>query len=200
MTIPLQYDTAHQRSLPGGPKKPLVTLQFLAVISLPVILVIALQRITIEQPLTRGDPAPDLIVRVLSGESKPLTDLYGQPLAILFFSVDCPNCKKELRYVEELRETFSGRINFFLITMSDRARTKSLLDSLGITIPVAVDEDGMARKAFGAITVPALFLINPQGTVHTSSLGERSPRTRREQLESFLQETAGPNQPASLLQ
>ncbi len=199
MTTPRQYNAARQENFLKGLKKPLATLRFLAIIVFPVILVITLQRITIEQPLKKGDPAPDLIVQALNGEAISLTNLYGQRLVIMFFSVDCPHCKKELRYVEGLRDTFNGRVNFLLISVSDQAKTKSSLDSLGITVPAAIDEDGKARTAFGAFTVPALFLINPQGAVHTSSLGERSPEVRREQLESFLQATAGPNPSAGLL-
>ena len=197
-TLP-QLDTTPRRNRVNIPEKTLAKLRFLSAIFFSAILLIALQRITIEQPLKRGDQAPDLTFEDLNGEEIALTHLYGQRLAVWFFSVDCPLCKKELRYVERLQATYDGRVEFLLITMSERKRTRSFLDSLGITIPTAVDENGRARTAFGAFTVPALFLINPQGTVYSSSLGERSPDVRGEQLKSFLRATAGPDPSAGLL-
>ncbi|HCA78504.1 MAG TPA: hypothetical protein DEP53_02090 [Bacteroidetes bacterium] len=190
MTTPLQHSTAVQKNPDQATKKPLETLRILAIIAFPVILAVVMQRISIEQPLKAGDAAPDLFLQSLNGESFSLRELYSRRLAVLFFSVDCPHCRTELKDVETLRATFRESVQLLLITTSERVRTKSLLDSLGISAPVAIDEKGRAQSAFGVVMLPATFLINAHGIIHASSFGERSLDVRREQLESFLLATA----------
>ena len=172
------------------PGKPLEALRALAVVALPVILAVALQRISIEQPLKAGDAAPNLVLQDMNGGTISLPALYSRRLAVLFFSADCPHCRTELENADKLRQILGGRIQFLLITTSDRAKVKSLVDSLGIRITVAIDDKGRAQSAFGVFTVPAWYLINTRGAVHTSSFGERALDARREQLESFLRASA----------
>lgn len=88
--------------------------------------------------------------------------------------------------IEQLREMFGGRARFLLVTRSDSAKTIALLDSLGVSTATAIDEGGRAQTAFGAFTVPALFLIDPKGIIHAGLFGERSLDVRREQMELFL--------------
>lgn len=153
-------------------------------------LAVALQRISIEQPLKAGDVAPDIILQSLNGESISLPGLYSQRLAVMFFSTDCPHCRTELKNVERLREIFSGSVQLLLITTSERVKVKSLLDSLGISVRVAIDDKGKAQSAFGVFKVPAWYFVDTLGMVHASSFGQHSLDVRREQLESFLQATA----------
>jgi len=190
VTKPPQYGISHQDKVRDGPRKLLPALQFLAVIIFPVFLVVALQRISIKQPLQAGDRAPDLILRDLSGRPVNLANLYRQRSAILFFSPDCSHCDAELRNVERLRAACSDGIAFLLVTRGDRAKTRSLLDSLGVGIPTAVDAEGVANEAFGVFTAPAWFLIDSHGIVRAGLFGERPLDKRKEQLESFLRATA----------
>lgn len=190
MTKSLHHSATHQEH-PGKPRRKLVaTLQFLAVTLIPVALVVALQRISIEQPLKAGEPAPNFTLKTLSGDTVSLASLYHERAAIFFFSADCPHCKKDLMNIEQLREVFGGRVQFLLVTRSDPAKTIALLDSLGVSTATAIDEGGRAQTAFGAFTVPAIFLINPGGIIHAGLFGERSLDVRREQLESLLEATA----------
>jgi peroxiredoxin len=190
LTAPLLHSKAHQKNPGQEPRKTLETLRILAVVAFPVILAVALQRISVEQPLKAGDTAPDILLQSLNSESISLPKLYSQRLAVLFFSAECSHCKQEIKNMERLRETFNGSVQLLLITTSNRAKTKLLMASLGIRVPVAIDEQGKAQSAFGVFTVPALFLIDTRGTIHAGSFGERSLDVRREQLESFLHATA----------
>jgi peroxiredoxin len=190
LALPFEHKTADQDRPHKGLKKSLpARLRFIAAISLPALLVIALQRISIEQPLKEGDLAPDPVLRGLHGDTVSLKQLYMHRLAVLFFSEDCPHCRRELQNMETLRETFGGGIQFLLITSGERMKTKSLLDSLGVDINVVFDQNGRARTAFGAFRIPALFLIDEKGIIHLTSFGERPLGVRREQLESLLQAT-----------
>jgi peroxiredoxin len=155
-----------------------------------VILVVALQRISIKQPLKPGDQAPVLTLKKLSAGAVSLADLYHEPLAVLFFSANCPHCKTELRNIERLRNAFNGIVQFLLVSRSDEAATGALMDSLGMVIPVAIDEVGRACEKFGVFKVPALFLIDKNGIIQLTSFGEHSLDVRKEQLESFLQALA----------
>ena len=190
MTTPIQHRTTRRDNPGQEPRKRFETLRILAVVTFPVILAVVIQRVSIEQPLRPGDAAPELFLQSLTGESISLPQLYSQRLAVLFFSVDCSHCRRELGNIKSLREIFNGSIQFLLITTTDGARTKSLLDSLGINIPIVVDDRRNTQSAFGVFTVPALFLIRSNGIVHASSFGERPLNARREQLESFLQASA----------
>lgn len=187
MKAPPQCGPAVEPQLSRETKKPLAALKLVAAVSVPVVLLIALQRISIEQPLKAGDSAPALVLQDPGAIPIYLSDLYSQRSAVLFFSADCPHCKQELKNFQKLWEALGGHLKFLLITMSDRVRTKSLLDSLGISVPVAIDREGRAQRSFGAFPVPALFLINAGGIIHMTSFGERSLGVRKEQLETFLQ-------------
>jgi peroxiredoxin len=189
LTTPLRHSAHHEENTDRRRNKPHATLQFLAAILLPVILVVALQRISIEQPLQAGDQAPELSLKDLSGKPVSLTNPHRQCSAILFFSPDCPHCKTELKNVEQLRAIFSS-IEFLLVSRGDRAKTRTLLDSLSVKVTAAIDAEGVAHNAFGVFTGPAWFLMDSYGIVHASLFGERSLDARKEQLESFLRGTA----------
>lgn len=187
LTMPHLHSTTNRQD---SEEKPAKSLQLLAVIMFAVILVVALQRISIQQPLKPGDQAPVLTLKKLPVGAVSLADFYHKPLAVLFFSANCPHCKTELRNIERLRNTFNGIVQFLLVSRSDQASTGALMDSLGMVIPVAIDEVGRASEKFGVFKVPALFLIDKNGIIQLTSFGEHSLDARKEQLESFLEALA----------
>jgi peroxiredoxin len=186
LTKPLRICAIHRED-PVKPRKPLLeALRSAAAVLIPVISFVALQRITVEQPLRPGDRAPALTLRTASSGTTSLASPYTQRLAILFFSADCSRCRGELENLQRLQLLFAGRIEFLLITRSDRERTIALLDSLKVGITVGFDENSSAHAAFGVFKVPALFLVNSNGIVQLSSFGEHSLAIRKDQLESLL--------------
>ena len=186
MTESLHHNETHREisSKPSG--TPASTARILAALFIPVILVVVLQRISIEQPLKPGDQVPDLTLKTRPRGAVSLLNPDRQILTILFFSRDCSRCREELKNIEQLQRIFSEKVQFLLITRGDSARASALLDSLGIGVPVAFDGEGSVHKAFGVFKVPALFLINAQGIIQLSSFSEQAFTVRKNQLESLL--------------
>jgi len=161
-------------------------MKLFAIILLPALLLVLLQKVSIQQPLRAGDAVPEQILNTTLPGNHTLRDFCSPGAVVIFFSAGCWRCTGELTNMKELQRALGSRIQFLLITSSNRLVAQLMIDSLGVGIPVVTDEDGSLRRAFGAYTVPAIFLVDRTGTVWQTSFSERPLEVRKRQLEEFV--------------
>ena len=108
-----------------------------------------------------------------SGDSAPtLADRGVCPPALLaFFKTDCPACHLALRYLDGLYRQVSGRAPVVAVSQDAAEPTTDLMRSLGLEIPICFDEGLRTSSLYGLQAVPALFLLDQQGTIAASSQG-----------------------------
>lgn len=131
--------------------------------------------------LKPGDEAPRFALRTLDGNYELLTKWSGvqlsrpasQPIrhvvVVSFFATWCKPCMKELPHLENLYQKYKDKnIKFFLVDITEATRNVyenspkagPFLIEKGITVPVLQDVYGMAKKNYGVITLPRLYMID----------------------------------------
>ncbi len=120
-----------------------------------------------------GSAAPDLgVVRINGGGVLRLDDLDGQVVVLDFWATWCGPCKKALPMYDSLSRAFEGQpITFLLASVDDgMGPIEEYWGDRDMPVEVGlVQEDGAAR--FGVSGIPAMFIIDKDGTVIGHSLG-----------------------------
>ncbi|MGB6941940.1 MAG: TlpA disulfide reductase family protein [Bryobacteraceae bacterium] len=114
-----------------------------------------------------GAKAPAFRLTSLDGSARTLEDiLSGGPALLAFFKISCPVCQLTAPYLERL--SANQAIQVIGISQDDANATRGFLDRFGVTFPTLLDrssEDYPASNAFGITSVPALFLLERDGTI-----------------------------------
>tara|TARA_Y100001935_G_scaffold70558_1_gene58975 strand:- start:651 stop:1298 length:648 start_codon:yes stop_codon:yes gene_type:complete len=113
---------------------------------------------------------------------KPMTQPDRHVVVLSFFATWCKPCMKELPHLQNLYEKYKGeKIKFFMIDITEATRTvKGLEDSpkagpflaqKGITMPILNDSRGVAKKRYGAKTLPRLYVVDKYRTIRLAKKG-----------------------------
>ena len=129
---------------------------------------------------TKGLPAPE----ISSGQwinSEPLTlkSLHGRVVLIEFWTFACYNCRNTLpslkKWDAQYRDkglTIIGVHTPELDFERDIDQLRREVAGLGINYPVVTDQDYSTWKAYGVEAWPTLFLLDKQGRVRWTHVGE----------------------------
>lgn len=172
--------------------KFVASLKLGAALLVPMFFILALQRISRDEAPGPGDPIPALTLQGLDGDPLSLVDPAKRTTALLFFSPDCPHCRRELENLDRLAATFRSEIVFLAISTDNAQKTQEFIDSIKIKVPAAADPRGTAHRAFGVFQLPTLFLVNGEGFVEQVFRGEESLETRIRQLSNIALRAASP--------
>ena len=113
---------------------------------------------------------------------KPKTQPDRHVVVLSFFATWCKPCMKELPHLETLYQKYSDeKIKFFLIDITEATRTVKgwedspkagpFLDAKGITMPILYDSRGVAKKRYGAKSLPRLYIIDKYRTIQLAKKG-----------------------------
>ena len=113
---------------------------------------------------------------------KPMTQPERHVVVLSFFATWCKPCMKELPHLQNLYEKYEGeKIKFFMIDITEATRTvRGLEDSpkagpflaeKGITMPILNDSRGVAKKRYGAKTLPRLYVVDKYRTIRLAKKG-----------------------------
>jgi thiol-disulfide isomerase/thioredoxin len=113
--------------------------------------------------------------------SEPLSvrKLRGKPFMVEFWTFGCINCKRSIPWVKSLKERFSAD-HFAVIGVhtpefdheKSRGAVEKAVERLGITHPVMLDNDFIYWKDMGNRYWPAYYIVDSNGQVVASFVGE----------------------------
>jgi thiol-disulfide isomerase/thioredoxin len=127
--------------------------------------------------------APAFAFQAVSEGAVPTTATPGKILVIDFFGTWCPPCIAELPEIALVRAGLQDRhdIEFVVVATNSGGDTPDRLRSFGrlrhITLPLAFDQGGKARAAFGLRGFPGLVVIDRTGRVRLTRVGYNSSET-----------------------
>jgi peroxiredoxin len=135
-----------------------------------------------------GMPAPRFALPGLDGKQQSLEDaLKKGPVLAAFFKVGCPVCQFTFPFLERIHESYGdAKASFWGVSQDDARDTTEFMHEFGVKFPALIDAAGYkVTKQYGLTNVPSVFLIRPDGTVQTASIG-----FSKKDLESIAAEIA----------
>lgn len=146
-------------------------------------------------------PMPSLSGAVEWLNSPALTSesLRGKVVLVDFWTYDCINCQHTLPYVKDWAQKYekdglvvigvhTPEYGFERITSNVRDEVKKL----GITYPVAIDNNYAIWRNFDNQYWPAHYLIDAKGQVRFTHFGEGRYETQEKMIQQLLQEAKAP--------
>jgi peroxiredoxin len=129
-----------------------------------------------DRPDWVGRPMPALTLNQLSGHPVNLAGLRGKPLLLDFWASYCAPCRRATIHAQSLQKQYSSSHLTVLTVTQDTAADARLWTSYNhIDLPVLLDPDGVAYKAFDVTGVPVAILIAADGKIAHYWIGFPDP-------------------------
>jgi cytochrome c biogenesis protein CcdA/thiol-disulfide isomerase/thioredoxin len=140
--------------------------------------------------------------------SAPLTadGLRGHVVVIDFWTYSCINCLRALPYVKAWYEKYRDK-GLVVIGIhapefafeKDLSNVRREVRALGVTYPVAVDNDYRLWRAFGNEYWPAHYFVDASGNIRHTHFGEGEYDASERVIQQLLAEAGGGNMPTDLV-
>jgi thiol-disulfide isomerase/thioredoxin len=138
--------------------------------------------------------APELISDTwLNSSPLQLADLRGKVVLVEFWTFDCYNCRNVLPALQtwQARYADEGLVIIGVHTPEFRYEyeidnVKAAVANLGVTLPVAIDNEKVNWRAYENHYWPAMYLIDKAGQIRYIKIGEGQYETTAEVIEALL--------------
>jgi len=120
--------------------------------------------------------AKDFKVSALDGSTLRLADLRGKVVFLNLWATWCPPCKEEMPAMEKLWQRYKERGLVVIALSMDSGGAKAVkpfIEHAKFTYPVGLDPKMEVAQLYGARAVPATFIIDRRGNLHSIALGPR---------------------------
>ncbi|WP_353193559.1 TlpA disulfide reductase family protein [Pandoraea pnomenusa] len=117
---------------------------------------------------------PAFTLPALDGKPHALSEWRGRVVILNFWATWCPPCREEIPAMGAVARQYRER-GLALVAISYKeplATVKPFVDKLPIDGTVLLDTDGAVYKRFGAIGLPATYLIDRAGNARFWRMGE----------------------------
>ena len=151
----------------------MATIGLMALLTIPVFLLVVLQRSVKSRTLGSGDSIPVVALGAVEPGDALLAGITGRRAAILFFNADCPHCQREIPIFNEVARRFVSDVEFAAIALGDRKKTQTFIQTTDVGARVLIDEKGTVGRLFGVSEVPALFLVENDQKIAWVGVGEQ---------------------------
>jgi thiol-disulfide isomerase/thioredoxin len=135
-------------------------------------------------------PAPDFVLRSLSGANVRLSEHLGEVIIINFWATWCGPCRQEMPLLDELYGKYQ-RAGLTLLSINlddDKDRAVEMAKTLAVSYPVLLDERKEVSRSYQVGSMPSTVLIDREGVVRYVSEGYKPGYEKRytEQLRELL--------------
>lgn len=141
-------------------------------------------------PVTVNFPAPLLELSDLNGKAVSLADYRGQYVLVNNWATWCPPCKAEMPVLQAYYDDHRHQ-NFTLIAIESGEPVDIVTEFVkvnGLRFTVWPDPDEKVYQAFRNISLPASWLIDPQGQVRLTWTGAINRSTLEKYITPILEE------------
>jgi thiol-disulfide isomerase/thioredoxin len=121
--------------------------------------------------------------------------LRGKVVLVNFWTYSCINCLRMLPHVREWAEKYKDRGLVVIGVQTpefafekDVANVSKALTSLGVSYPVAIDNDFKIWRAFDNVAWPALYFIGADGRIRRHDFGEGGYAESEQFIQQLLSE------------
>ena len=115
-------------------------------------------------------PAPDFTFYHLDGSEAKLSDYFGKPMVLNFWSSNCGPCRSEMPDFQRAYEELGDAVNFVMVNVTDGYwdtvdSASSYVAEEGFTFPVFYDTDNHAAYTYGITGLPTTFFLSAEGNL-----------------------------------
>jgi thiol-disulfide isomerase/thioredoxin len=123
-------------------------------------------------------PAPRFRIKDLSGRTLDLDQLrQGGPVLLDFWATWCKPCHAAVPTLEAWHKQYGAQgltvIGISVDGPRNYTKVRPFASRMGITYPVAIDQDGRLQQLYQVIAMPTAILVAPNGTIATVRVGYR---------------------------
>lgn len=121
-----------------------------------------------------GGATPPLALRDLEGRAHRLEDYRGKVVLVNFWATWCDPCRAEMPAMNKLRASLAGR-PFAVLAVNlaeSESRVRRFMEQVPLDFTVLLDRDSGAAKAWKARVLPVSFVLDAEGRIRHSALGE----------------------------
>lgn len=152
------------------------------------------QTTTEEAPVaeaTDSDVAPEFELPTLAGETFRFADTAGNVRLVDFWATWCAPCREEIPMLQGLHDEL-GPQGFSLIAISDENAEdlRGFVEEKQVSYVNLVDEGGLIGDRYDVPGLPTAYLIDRDGKIVETFLGEKPARILRKRIEALLAEPA----------
>ena len=124
-------------------------------------------------------PAPDFTFYHLDGSEAKLSDYFGKPMVLNFWSSNCGPCRSEMPDFQRAYEALGGEVNFVMVNVTDGywdtlESASTYVTEEGFTFPVFYDTDNHAAYTYGITGLPTTFFLSAEGNLVAGRSGAMS--------------------------
>jgi thiol-disulfide isomerase/thioredoxin len=122
----------------------------------------------------REASTPALALKDLAGRPHALADYRGQVLLVNFWATWCEPCRHEMPSIQRLRDRLGDKRFAVLLVNVDEpeARVRRYVDEVRLDLPIVLDPGKRVTSRWGVKTLPATFLLGPDGRVRYRLIGD----------------------------
>ena len=132
--------------------------------------------------------APPFTLPDLAGGEVSLAELRGRPVVLDFWATWCAPCERQVPVLNAFHDKYGDRIPVLGIAVDANGASSvaPFVQEHELRYRVLLGDEGLAQD-YDAFGFPTLFVIRPDGTIHSAHVGVVTP----EALESAVAEWAG---------
>jgi len=139
-------------------------------------------------PTEPREQVPDFAFLDADGNEKRISDFFGTPIVLNFWTTWCPSCVRETPYFETLYQDYGNEIYVLKINLLDGMReTREGVDAFmaenGYTFPLFFDVDGAIE--YGVQFIPVTFFICENGYAAARVQGSLRADTLQQGLDAI---------------
>lgn len=139
-----------------------------------------------------GRPAPDLTLQELYGPPINLASLRGKPILLDFWGSYCGPCKRATLHAQELQSRFASDLIVLSLTQDTADDARGWAEYNHVKLPIVLDRDGTAFKAFDVQGVPEAILIGTDGKISHYWVGFSDPAAMDATMAESLRASSSP--------
>jgi peroxiredoxin len=137
-----------------------------------------------------SDVAPDFTAQTLDGQSVRLSDYRGNIVLLNFWATWCPPCVRETPRLVQVAEEFKDQglvvLGVNTTYQDDLNKVRQFVGDQGIGYQVLLDREGTVGEKYPARLMPTTYLIDRDGKIVHTKVGEVDAATLVEQVRRVL--------------
>ncbi|WP_050615597.1 thiol-disulfide oxidoreductase ResA [Bacillus testis] len=127
--------------------------------------------------VSKGDQAPNFVLKDLNGKSHKLSDYKGKGVFINFWATWCKPCEEEMPAINDMYRQYKKQgVEVLAVNVAESdVVIGDYRDRLGLDFPILKDSDEAVEEVYGVYNLPASFLIDQDGKVVYAKTGAIEP-------------------------